>query len=335
MGRVTLKDVSERAGVSRATASLVLRGSTRVSAATATRVQQAMAELGYVYDRAAANLRQSRSMTVGLVMTDLANPFFAELTVALEEVTHAAGYTLFLGYTRDDLDRQREILSALVEHRVDGICLLPAKDTTEADLQPLIAQDIAHVLFTRHLTEERAYVGADNVEGGRMLGRHLKAIGVRTAAFLGGQEVSSRQERLQGLAQGYGIGIDWTNGQPIYSAASPSGGASAVEQLLASGNLPDCIVAYNDVVAMGVCSALRRAGITPGEGVAVASFDDIQLAAEQVPPLTSVATHAEDVGIACANRMLNLITGTDNEPQRQLIEPALRVRASTGAWRPR
>ncbi|MFV0254136.1 MAG: LacI family DNA-binding transcriptional regulator [Beutenbergiaceae bacterium] len=327
--------MSERAGVSRATASLVLRGSPRVSAATAERVRRAMVELGYVYDRAAANLRQSRSMTVGLVMTDLANPFFAELTVALEEVVHKAGYNLFLGYTRDDLTRQREILSAMIEHRVDGICLLPAKGTSDADLQPLIAHDIAHVLFTRHLRAERAYVGADNVEAGRMLGRHLLSIGVRTAAFLGGQEVSSRQERLQGLSQACGDAIEWAAGEPIYSAASPSGGAAAVEQLLASGAVPDCIVAYNDIVAMGVSSALRRAGIAPGEHVAVASFDDIQLAAEQVPPLTSVATHAPLVGVACADRLLALIAGTDSGPQRHLITPALRVRASTGAWRPR
>ncbi|MFV0426628.1 MAG: LacI family DNA-binding transcriptional regulator [Beutenbergiaceae bacterium] len=327
--------MSERAGVSRATASLVLRGSPRVSAATAQRVQQAMSDLGYIYDRAAANLRQSRSMTVGLVMTDLANPFFGELTVALEDITHKAGHTLFLGYTRDDLRRQREILSALIEHRVDGLCLLPAKDTTEADLQPLVDREIPHVLFTRHLTQERAYVGADNVEAGRMLGRHLKGIGVRTASFLGGQEVSSRRERIQGLNEVCADSIDWGNREPIYSAASPSGGAAAVEQLLATGDLPDCIVAYNDIVAMGVCSALRHAGIRPGESVAVASFDDIQLAAEQVPPLTSVATHADAVGVACATRLLAMIEGTDTGPRRVLVEPALRVRASTGAWRPR
>src|SRR5690554_3969981 len=118
MSRVTLKDVSTRAGVSRSTASLVLRGSDRISPATRGRVRAAREELGYVYDRAAANLRQSRPMTVGLVMADLRNPFFAELTMAAEHELHEAGYTLFIGYSRDDAARQDEIISALVERRV-------------------------------------------------------------------------------------------------------------------------------------------------------------------------------------------------------------------------
>lgn len=334
MPRVTLLDVSRRAGVSRATASLVVRESSRVAPATAEKVRAAMAELGYVYDRAAANLRQSRSMTLGLVMTDLSNPFFAELTMAFEHDVHEQGYTLFIGYTRDDLDRQARTLSAMVERRVDGICLLPSLGTTESSLAPLDAQQVPCVLFTRHLGGGRPYVGADNVAAGRMLGEHLRSIGVRHAAFIGGQDTSSRRERIEGLLAGAGqeMRIDLP---PIYAPSSTVGGAEAVGQLLDTGVLPDAVVAYNDVIAMGVNVALWERGLEPGRSIALAGFDDIRIAAGQVPGLTTVATCSEEVGRTCAELLLDHISSEPSVPRTVLEEPELRIRASTGLWRPR
>ncbi|WP_022918020.1 LacI family DNA-binding transcriptional regulator [Ruania albidiflava] len=334
MPRVTLLDVSRHAGVSRATASLVVRGSPRVAPTTAARVREAIVELGYVYDRAAANLRQSRSMTLGLVMTDLSNPFFAELTMAFEHDVHEQGYTLFIGYTRDDLDRQARTLSAMVERRVDGVCLLPALGTTEASLAPLDSQHVPTVLFTRHLGGGRPYVGADNVSAGRMLGEHLRSLGVRHLAFVGGQETSSRRERVEGLLAGAGddVRIDLP---PIYSPSSTVGGAQAVSQLLDAGILPDAVVAYNDVIAMGVNVALWERGLEPGRSIALAGFDDIRIAAGQVPGLTTVATRSEEVGRSCAELLLGYLGGEPPAPRTVLEEPELRIRASTGLWRPR
>jgi LacI family transcriptional regulator len=124
--KVTLNDVSRAAGVSRSTASLVLRGSPRIPEATSDRVRLAMAELGYVYNRHAANMRRSESMTLGLIVTDIRNPYFAGLTMTIEEAAHEAGYTLFVGYSRDDVERQYLQLETMVQQQVDGIFLLPA-----------------------------------------------------------------------------------------------------------------------------------------------------------------------------------------------------------------
>lgn len=334
MPRVTLLDVSKHAGVSRATASLVVRGSSRVAPATAERVRASMAELGYVYDRAAANLRQSRTMTLGLVMTDLSNPFFAELTMAFEREVHRRGYTLFIGYTRDDVERQQQTLSAMVERRVDAVCLLPAMGSDEGSLASLDAQHTPCVLFTRHLGSPRAYVGADNVAAGRMLGEHLRSIGVRRAVFLGGQDTSSRRERIQGLVAGAADQVQ-IDQPPIYSHSSIAGGIEAVGALLDSGVLPEAVIAYNDVIAMGANVALAERGLEPGRSVALAGFDDIQIAAGQVPALTSVATKAEEVGTTGAQLLLGYLDGTEPKPRTLLATPELRIRASTAMWRPR
>jgi len=126
---VTINDVAAATGVSRATVSLVLRDEPRVSDETRRRVHEAMERLGYVYDRRAANMRTQRSMTVGLVVTDVRNPYFAELAMALEVALDGHGYSLLQAYSHDEHRREDRLLSAMVEHRVDGVILLPAKDT--------------------------------------------------------------------------------------------------------------------------------------------------------------------------------------------------------------
>lgn len=315
MSRVTLKDVSTRAGVSRSTASLVLRGSDRISPATRDRVRAAMEELGYVYDRAAANLRQSRTMTVGLVMTDLRNPFFAELTMAAEHELHEAGYTLFIGYSRDDAARQDEIISALVERRVDGLIYLPAAGTDRSVVDRLARQGVPAVLFARHLDGAASYVGPDNFEAGRLLGAHLRAIGIRDAVFLGGAtHTSAHSERLAGLRAGVEGRVEIEAHTSDLNEPTSAAGVALVSELLDSGRLPDCIVAYNDIIAIGVSAGLRQRGFEPGKAIAVAGFDDIEATAQQVPPLTSVATHAEQVGAACARRLLGLLAEAEGRP---------------------
>ncbi|KAE8764810.1 LacI family DNA-binding transcriptional regulator [Georgenia thermotolerans] len=335
MARATLKDVAARAGVSRSTASLVVSGSSRISPQTSERVRRAMAELGYVYDRSAANLRRARTGTLGLVLTDLSNPYFAALVMALEDQVHREGRTLLIGCSRDDAARQAELLTAMAEHRVDGVLLLPAHASTADVTAPLDAHGIPLVMFARHLSGPTPYVGPDNVEAGRLLGRHLAATGMRSVVLLGGPPDSSAwRERSEGLRAGAAGAFELVT-EPATGVETAAAAADAVAELLGGGAWPDCIVGYNDVVAMGVATGLRRAGVTPGPDVAVAGFDDIPAAEQQVPPLTSVATRAEEVGRTCAAVLLDLLAGQTVVTGPRLVPPALRVRASTGSWRPR
>jgi LacI family transcriptional regulator len=338
VGKITVSDVAAASGVSRAAVSLVLQDSHRVSAATKERVRQVMADLGYVYDRRAANLRTQKSMIVGLIVTNVRNPYFAELTMAIEQRLHEAGYTLLLGYSHDEHDRQRGLLATMTEHRVDGIVVLPAAETTAESLAGLNGPGgTPHVLIARKVRGHACdYAGVANVKAGTLLGRHLIDIGGRTIAFLGGPSGSiARTERERGLRrelESAGLVIPPENS--IGSPSTPSGGIEACEKLLAQGPAPDVIVAYSDAVAFGVVHTLRENGLEVGRDVAVAGFDDTTEARHQNPPLTSVATFPERIGDEAAQLLLGRIEQPDREVRTFIVPPQLEVRQSTSNWTP-
>ncbi|MFE5837406.1 LacI family DNA-binding transcriptional regulator [Arthrobacter sp. NPDC056493] len=336
--RITLEDVSKAAGVSRSTASLVVRGSSRIPESTAVKVREAMDELGYVYNRAAANLRQSRSMTIGLIVTEIINPYFAELAMAVDQITHDAGYTIFIGYSRDHADRQHEIIASMIERQVDGLLLLPAPDTDPQRLAKQVnAANVPVVLLARRFNEFD-YVGSDNVSGATLVGEHLAALGCKSVAFLGGRPAPSLTEREAGLrASLERKGCELWSVDDFRSSITPEGGAAAVGRLFDLGRLPDAVVAYNDIVAEGVYGEMRRRGLEPGRDIAVASFDDTRIAAGQVPPLTSVAGFPQQVGAKGAEMLMTRLAdgNADIPTQLALIQPQLKIRSSTATWRTR
>lgn len=338
MKKVTLNDVSRAAGVSRSTASLVLRDSPRIPEATSDRVRLAMAELGYVYNRHAANMRRSESMTLGLIVTDIRNPYFAGLTMTIEEAAHDSGYTLLVGYSRDDVERQALQLETMVQQQVDGIFLLPAEGTELTPVCQIIDRSSVPVLqLARYFSEEMDYVGPDNIDAGQQLARHVSSLGAASAVLIGGPEHSSaRTERINGLETGFAGGsVAFDGSRSATTTNNASGGSEGVARVLDQGIWPDCIIAYSDAVALGIYAELRRRNLEPGRDVSVASFDDIAMAELLLPPLTSVSTYPEQIGRKAAELLLNRIRDSSLEPQRSLIEPALKVRASTAQWRPR
>ncbi|MFI7702165.1 LacI family DNA-binding transcriptional regulator [Nonomuraea sp. NPDC049480] len=335
MRRPTIKDVAADCGVSKATVSLVLRDSPQVGQVTKQRVRESMARLGYVYNRRAADMRSQRSQTLGLVVTHLRNPYFAELTMAIEDAATKSGYTLFQGFSRDEVPQQRRLLETMAEHRIDGLILLPAHDSRPEDLLETVgAGQLAHVLITRSVRGyECDYVGADNVRSGVLLGEHLGALEVSTVAFLGGAEGSSaRRDRIEGLGSGLrrsGVTSPLALSLP---AIGDEGGIPLVDRMLERIPCPDAIVAYNDMYAFGIMNGLRARGIVPGRDVAVASFDDVPDAAFQQPPLTSAAGHPEIVGAQATRLLLDRFEDPDRVPSTVLIEPELIPRSSTTSW---
>lgn len=336
MKRVTIKDVAVAAGVSPATVSLVLREEPRISSATRDRVHDAMRRLGYVYDRRAAIMRTQRSMTIGLVVTNVRNPYFAELAMALEVELNDNRFVLLQGYSHDERTREDRLLETMVEHRVDGIVLLPSKDTPAADLNARL-NGTPHVLVARRVPDHEAdYVGVDNVRAGRMLGEHLASQGHERVAFLGGPSPSiARAERERGLRAGLKRhSVTLPKKLSIPSVADRPGGIAAVQQLLELGPAPEAIACYSDVVAFGVIAALRAAGLEPGRDVAVGSFDDTPEAAVQHPALTSVATFPERVGAEASRLLLERIAVPDLAPREVILEPSLSIRESSTSFEP-
>lgn len=345
MATVTLSDVAARCGVSRATVSLVLQDSHRVSARTKARVRQVLAEMNYVYDRRAANLRLQRSFTLGLVLTDIQNRALAELAMAVEDRANEGGCGVVMGYSRDSVSRQSQVLQLMMEQRLDGVVLSPASGTVPADLSPLTRSNTPFILVTRRIRRLKAdYVGPNNSAGGDLIGEHLADLGVKRVAFVGGYAgVSARSERMKGVRKGLlRRGISWDPRLDIPSDAARTGGVEAVRVLLSEHGLPDAIVGYSDAVVAGVLIGLRRAGIRAGADVAVAGFDNSPEAAELDPPITSVSTFMERVGARATQQLLERVSQLNLSPDSQanlepaiyLVDPELHVRASTADWRP-
>lgn len=331
--RVTLLDVARHARVSRATASLVLRGSPLVAEETRGRVLDSMRQLGYVYHRAAATLRTRRSHTVGLVVTDITNPFFAELTVGIEARLDEANHVLMLANTAESLAKQDRLLATIHENGADGVLICPAEGTPRGVIDELCRHHLPVVLLVRYLFDADVdYAGADNTLGAELAVEHLLAHDHHRIAFIGGHATSSAwRDRVRGYSNAlrrHGIPVD----EALLAASAPTrdGGIDAVRQLLELPDPPTAALCYNDVVAFGVMLGAQALGRTLGREFAVIGFDDVPEAALCHPPLTTVAIAPRRIGAAAAELLLQRITDPDAPARRAILPPTLVVRASCG-----
>jgi LacI family transcriptional regulator len=332
-GPVTLLEVAHDAGVSRATASLVLRGSDLVADETRERVLASMRKLGYVYHRGAASLRTQRSHTIGLLVPDVTNPFFAEMTVGIEERLDQAQHVVLLGNTAETLNKQERLLAMMQEYRADGVLLCPATGTSAQTLVRLRQGRLPFVLFTRYVDRVDAdYVGTDNVRGAELATEHLIALGHQRIAFVGGPANSSaRRDRLQGYQHAlmrHGLPVD--PALQITSSTTREGGHDCIRVLLERAEPPTAVLCYNDIVAFGVMLGLQASGYVPGRDVAVIGFDDIAEAALWRPALTTVAISPRQIGEEAARLLLERIAAPDTAARQIILRPKLIVRDSCG-----
>jgi LacI family transcriptional regulator len=312
---------------------LVLRDSPLVADDTRDRVLASMKKLGYVYNRAAATLRTQRSQAVGLVVTDITNPFFAQMTIGSEAQLGEAGHAVLLANTSDDPDKQDRLLEAMHEYGADGILLCPAKGSPPETIQRLRDWHLPFVLVTRYLREVEAdYVGADNVLGAEMAVEHLLKLGHRRIAMVGGPaDSSARQDRWRGYCNALERhGLDVDEALSITSSVTRNGGHRAILELLERPNPPTASLCYNDVVAFGVMLGLQAAGQATGEDFAVVGFDDIEEAALWRPSLTTVSITPRQIGVEAARLLIERIARPDSPSRQTILPPALVIRDSSG-----
>jgi LacI family transcriptional regulator len=328
---ITLTDVANAAGVSRATASLVMRNSPLVADETRARVLETMQTLGYVYNRNAARMRTQQSYTIGLVVPDISNPFYAELTVAVERELNESGYIALLANTSDSPSRQARFVETVLEHGVDGLLITPARATPAENLLATTKR-IAVVQFIRSVPDLAVdYVGSDNVNGTFQAVAHLFERGHRRIAFIGGMPPSSAlRERLEGYALAHAAAhtpIDET--LIVGGAVSRSAGYNAVTALLERAHPPTAIMCYNDVVAFGAMLSLQAAGLMPGRDMAVVGYDNIADSASWHPPLTSVSGDPQHIGSAAVERLMQRINDLALPPARIILPSELIIRQSS------
>lgn len=329
--RVTLKEIAEHSGLSPSTVSLVLRNSPLVADGTRRKVQASIDVLGYVYNRSAANLRGAASKAVGLLIGEITNPFYAELTAGVDAVLERADHIAFLGNTQESVERQGRFLARLREQNVDGVILCPAEGSTGATLKPILGWGMPCVQTLRYLQGvELDYVGADYRLGMQMAVEHLVRLGHRRIALVGGamhhSAVRERRAGFRDAMERAGLAGDLIVPCPL----TRRHGAEAVEDLMERADQPTGIIAYNDIVALGVMQGLERHGLRIGADVAVIGCDNIEEAALAEPGLTTVATNPRRIGEEAASLLLRRIENPRGARDRVIVPPCLVVRRSCG-----
>lgn len=331
--RVTLRDIANDAAVSRATVSLVLRDVPVVAKKTREKVLRSMSRLGYVYHRGAASLRTHRTHAIGLIVTDITNPFFAEIIVAIERKLGNAGYVILLGNTSETCSKQQRLIATMQEYPADGVLLCPATDRSAEFTVQIQNSRIPIVLFARSLAEvDSDYVGVDNVYGAEAAVEHLLNLGHQRIAFIGGaEEVSSRKERITGYKNA--LRKDRRSIDPAWMQTSPpnrEGGYQSIQNLLRLPTAPTAALCFNDMVAIGAMQALTAAGHKPGEDFALIGFDDVSESTLCRPRLTTVATTPGKIGEIAADLLVDRIARSDQPCRRLILRPKLIVRESCG-----
>jgi len=317
--------------VSVGTVSNVINGSRQVSPATVERVQQAIAELGYVRNDAARQLRAGRSTTVGLLVLDVRNPFFTDLARGASDAASRHGLRVLLADSALSPEREAASLDAFEQMRAYGILVSPIGDI-EPRLVQLAARGVPTVLVDRpSVGGALSSVSVDDVAGGRMAIEHLASVGARRIAVVGGpatiQQVADRQAGAVSAAHELGIKIDLIPTDSLSVAAGHAVGGRLLER--GRHDRPDGIFAVNDLIALGLIHALVASGADiPGE-IAVVGYDDIDFAASAIVPLTSVRQPRETLGAAALDLLRSQESSEGMGPRNIVFQPELISRRSS------
>jgi LacI family transcriptional regulator len=329
----TIVEVARRAKVSTSTVSHVVNGTRFVSPPARARVEAAIRALGYRPNALARSLRVGQSHTLGLVVPDSANPFFAEMGRAIELAAFQAGFSVILCNTENDRGKERLYLAVLAKKQVDGIILVAAEERGDA-VAGLLRGRLPVVAIDR----ERPGLKLDTVltdhrMGGRLATGHLIGLGHRRIGCITGPaRLSPSRLRLAGYRRALreaGIGPD--DLLVVEGDFHPSSGAAAARALLQRPRPPTAIFACNDLMAMGVLSAAAASGRRVPADLAVVGYDDIELAPFTTPPLSTVAQPRREMGREIVKLLVNRIGDRDLPPQREVLPVALQVRQSCGA----
>jgi LacI family transcriptional regulator len=333
----TRREVAELAGTSAAVVSYVLNGGPRpVAPATRQRVLAAVEELGYRPNALARSLRTRRTMTFGLVVPDNSNPFFAELARWVEEVGFEYGYTMLLGNATDDDDREAAYVRALLDHRVDGLMVVPAHGSRTWTAE-LAASALPRVVLDREIEiPNAAHVLADHAGGAYAATTHLIEHGHRRIGCLAGvagqhptvERVSGWQRAIQAA------GLDPAAMPLVYTPFGRAYGYQVGRAMLAADDRPDALFVTSDEQAIGVLRAAADLGVRVPQDLALCSFDGIEGGAYTVPALTTMRQPIEQLGRAAMEWMVARIADPDLPASRVVLETTLVARGSCGCTDP-
>ena len=329
--RPTIIDVAREAGVSKSTVSLVLQNSPLVREETRALVRAAMVRIGYVYNRAAANLRGSNAGLIGLVINDLRNPFFTEFATSLQMALSERGYAAVVANTDEDPHLQAQVVGAMIEHGVSAMILSPAYGDEAATFDALARAGVPAMQVLRRVEARTGlfpFAAPDYPQGSRIATEHLIDQGARHIAFVGGLEGRAvTQERMAG----YLAALEEAGIEPrlITGKATRAFGREAAQRLAHDWPEVDAALCFNDQVALGMLSGCAEIGRAVGPGLRIVGFDDIEEAAHAWPPLSSVRCDIAGFGKTMADTVLAWLEEGKVPPAETRTPVSLVVRRSS------
>jgi LacI family transcriptional regulator len=327
----TIKDVAARAGISYTTVSHVVNGTRPVSERVRSKVEAAIAELGYVPSGVARSLRVRATATLGLLLPNASNPYFAELARGIEDHAERNGYSVILCNSDDDIDKQLRYLRVLLERRIDGL-IVATVASDAAFAQALANLRVPLVLVDRSLEGVSAdQLRVDHEQGAYLATRHLLELGHRRIVCIGGP-ASTQVAQLRAAGYRRALGEAGVEVQAVVDCpfTSPAGHAAA-QSLLAAEPRPTAIFAGNDMIALGVLRAAAERGLQVPQQLSVVGFDDIEVSRYLHPALTTVGQCIGQLGEQVAARLLERIRTPELAVTQQMIEPILVLRESSAA----
>lgn len=326
-----MKDVAAEAGVSTATVSRVLSGRRPVSEDIARTVREASERLGYQANVVARSLRVQSTGTVGMVVPHISNPFFPAIVEAVERELATDSIQLLLCDSQGSVEHEMARTRALLARRVDGVLAIPCESSGSAAAIALASGQVPVVLIDRDAGDTRTdFVGTDDSAGMKLVFDHLTAQGAASFAFVSAVEVTSSAKARHANYVRLAAARDAASADALLLGEfSYAWGRTAAERILASGRLPDAIVCGADIIAIGLLSSLRAAGVEIPRDVLVTGYDDIGFAALTHPGITTVRQPVEELGRRAVRLLHSRLTDPAADRTHELLLPTLVVRGST------
>ncbi|MDH2424540.1 LacI family DNA-binding transcriptional regulator [Sphaerisporangium sp. TRM90804] len=333
-GAVSIKQVAAQAGVSPGTVSNVLNRPYKVAAGTRSRVEEVIAELGFVRHGSASTLRAGHSRTIGLSVIDIGNPFFTDVAAGVEDMASTLGYAVILGNSSGDRRKEERNLRVFAEQRVRGLLITPS-DEDPGRLDALRARGISVVLVDHPAHRpDQCSVAVNDLAGGRLAAGHLLDGGAARLAYVTGP-LTIRQclDRRRGAEQALAAaGLDPARALEVVEmpAMNAKAGQLAAELLLSGGGPPAAVFCANDLLALGLLRGLLQAGVRVPGDVALIGYDDIDFAAASAVSLSSVRQPTYKLGRIATELLLDECDNPETHAHQQVMfQPELIVREST------
>jgi len=332
---VTIKDIARELGLSVNTVSRALNGKPDVNPQTKKRIEEAARRLGYIPNSVARSLVAGRSLTIGLIVADVVNPFSGKIIRGVEETARLNGYSTILANANEQDEDEQKAVQVMRSKRVDGMLIHPVQ-ASHQHIAQLRRDHIPFVLLNRYFDEIDAYcVLVNNQRGAYLAVRHLIELGhARIVHITGPMSISSVRERIAGYHQALGeASIPSDKHLIVHTRLDMQGGYQVTRDLLQSDLKFTAIFTYSDLLAVGALKAMRERGVQVPRDMSLVGYDDIDFADFLEAPLTTVRQPTYEIGKCGVQILLGILRDPSQEraPFKQVLEPELVVRRSSAA----